>query len=243
MEQTRREQEVRDVQMGQELLASVRGSAAEREIEEFLHQYGFVNDRAITDEAKAEADRHQRYVLKDNIRVFLNRYRAQREILTMVKEELIARVATESIGTLGDKESAASPEGFFTSLCRKLDLLSAYDEKAMRNRYESRITACRYIEDAIATLDRSMRVLKAHQPESYAILNVVYIEGTTRPTIKEAIAKLNLSGTSSYYQKLERAEQLLSGLVLSCTLDRRNFVQMMVYLKQQDADGDFSGMI
>ena len=71
----------------------------------------------------------------------------------------------------------------------------------------------------------------------------MYIEGTTRPTIKEAIAKLNLSGTSSYYQKLERAEQLLSGLVLSCTLDRRNFVQMMVYLKQQDADGDFSGMI
>lgn len=243
MEQVRHGQEARDVQMGQELLATVRGSSAEREIEEFLQQYGFVRDRSITDKEKAEDERHQRYILKDNIRAFLNRYRAQQEILSMVKEELVARVATEDIGRLGDKEQSAANEGFFSALCRKLDLLSAYDEKAMRNRYESRITACRYVEEAMATLTRGLRILKAHYPESYDILNVVYIEGPTRPTIKEAIAKLNLSGTSSYYQKLERAEQQLSGLILNCTLDRSNFVQMMVFLKQQDADGDFPGMI
>ncbi len=237
MERTKK-QEQADIQFGKEVMATVRGSSAEAEIEEYLQQYGLIPDKTIKDKDKAEAERHQKYVLRDNIHIFLKRYRAQKEILAMAKEELVERVETESIGALGDKEAGGS-EDFFNRLCRKLDLLSAYDEQAMRRRYESRIMACRYIEEAISTLERGMRTLKAHYPESHRLLEVVYIEGTQQPTIKEAIEKLKLSGPSSYYQKLERAEQQLSGLVLTCTIDPASFLRTLVYLKQQETDGYF----
>lgn len=236
--QRSRKQEQNDVQFGKEVLESVRGSSAEAEIEAFLQQYGFVPDKNIADRDKAETERHQKYILRDNIHIFLTRYRAQKEILTMYKEELIERVDTETIGVLGDKEAVGS-EDFFNRLCRKLDLLSAYDEQAMRRRYESRIMACRYIEEAIATLERGMRTLKAHYPDSHRLLEAVYMEGSQRPTIKETIEKLGLSGASSYYQKLERAEYQLSALVLNCTIDPASFLRTLVYLKQQEADTYF----
>lgn len=232
------QQEEKDMQLGAELMRSAQGGSAEAAIEAYLAQYGLIRDRTIDDDAKAEAERHRRYVLSDNIRAFLKNYRAQQEILIMAKEELQGRVATESIGTLGDKEEAGE-ERFFDTLCRKLDLLSAYDERAMRRRYESRIIACRYIEEAITTLKRGLRILKAHHPDSYEILNIVYIEGPVQPTLKEVIEKLELAGPSSYYQKLERAEKQLASLVLNCTFDQNIFLKMLVFLKQQEVDGDF----
>lgn len=228
--------EAMELQVGKDLMREAQGGPAEKEIELYLQKCGLLVDRSIINQDRAEEDRHRRYLYHQSIRSLLNNYRRFRNMFGFLKKNFIDQLREEQSGTeCGD----VSEEELFSRLSQHLDLLSVQEERRFEHQYRPQIAVCRRFEMALSSLKLGMQILKAENPEAYEMINFVYIKEDRRPTIKEAISELGLAGSSSYYQKMERAQMRLADLVFGYCVNKEDLFDILVLLRQQSSETSY----
>ena len=230
------EEEIKNTQRAQALLsdAKEKGSPAVEQIRALLQEYGLITDREIKDLDRAESARHRTYNYYKSIDQLLKGYRKYRRTLKVYRHELESLVKEEDVG-----DSVRETNDFFTRLCESLELISVYDERKMRRRYEGTIRSCQYIEDALQSLEFGLRRLEAFNPKMAVLLRYVYIDGERRPTIQECIEKMNVTGSSTYYRQMEAAKKKLSELVFGAGsyISKDQLFNILVFLEDSGDDG------
>ena len=212
--------------------SKARMQEAEQQIADYLTRCGLMDEKGIHDETRAEALRKRRQEHYHNISSLLDRYRSLKRTYAVFQDEF----AEEVLGT-----DAVPSDGLslFDTISKRLDVLSVTEEKKFQRYYAPHITAGRKIEVALRAVDFGLRILEAEDPSMFKIVNMVYIDGTAKPTIQETSDAMGYQSFNSYYKKLEQAKKRLTELVFGYADNREELLSILTYLRQQAEDEDF----
>ena len=206
---------------------------AEQQVEEYLTRCGLVTEKGIANEKRAEAIKKRREENYHNIASLLERYRSLQRTYKVFLEEFETEVLD------GAKKKDIDGLDVFERLSDRLEVLSVTEEKKFLARYAPHITAGRKIGIALKALKFGLKVLEAESPAMYKIVNLVYIEGETRPSVRTVQEIMGYQSANSYYKKLEQAKRRLSELVFGYNSNRAELISILVFLRQQTEDADF----
>lgn len=206
---------------------------AERMIEDYLTRCGYVAEKGISDASQAEALQRRRKENYHNISSLLERYRSLYRTYCVFKQEFASEVMETSTG------KPVKELDLFDQLSKHLDLLSVTEERKFQKRYAPHITAGRKIGVALKALHFGLRVLEAESPTLHQIINMVYIEGSEKPSVRHVAETLGYMSCNSYYKKLDQAKRRLTELVFGFASNKEELLSILIYLRQQAEDEDF----
>lgn len=211
-------------------------SKAEQELAEYLMKSGLLPEKGVKESSAAALQRRrQRYF--ENVDALMENYREFRHILTVLKECFSEAVADK---TGLDEDKVHQEGGFFSALASSLDILSAKDEAKFNRIYAPQIQTGRKYEMALTAADFGMSYLKRQDPDGYTILDLLYVQGDTRPVMADILPKTPYTSQTTLYRKRAEALQTMSQAIFGFYPgDHQELYSTLIFLRQRKMDPAF----
>lgn len=217
---------------------------SEKQIAEYLTRCGLVAEDGISNEEKAKTLQRRRAENYHNIQSLLRRYRSLRRTYAMFCEDFADALAEDTHGDSASRQMESidkklNYENIFETLSQQLELLSVTEERRFESIYAPQIAAGRKIELALRSMRTGLRALERENEEFYQLINITYIEGEKKPTVREIMSAIGCTSHSSYYKRLDAATRKLTEFVFGFASSKAELISILVYFRQQTDDSYF----
>lgn len=209
--------------------------SSEKAVAEYLLRAGLKPEPGIANMDRAKRIQAHRRKNYRNVDSLLEQYRSLRRTYTVFKQEFAERLSGET--HILDNVQVGQ-DTLFNKLSEDLQLLAVADERKFKAVYAPQIAAGRRIEIAITALDFGMKVLKAEDEVGWALIKAAYIDGESKPPVRELVATFDFTGISTYYSKMDAAKRRLTTAIFGYANNKAELASILVYLRQQ-ADDDY----
>ena len=199
-------------------------------VRSYLERAGIIADTDIPDSLKAKRLQKERQENYKNIDSLLRNYRHIKNNYHVFVLDFKEKLSKES--TIAGTDAEFS----FEKLANRLELLSVNDERRFEKDYKPQIMTGRRLEAALEAIRLGMRFLEKEDLPSHALLSYLYIDGDTRPTVKQVIEHFHFSGKTIYYQRLKKAQKNLARDIFGYANNKEELVQILTFLRQMYDD-------